>query len=102
MKKQVLTVTSIAAALLLLWAQTMPVLAAGPAKASPQAKWTFMVYMNGDNNLEKYVTSDIETELARPGSNADVKVVALADRIPGYNKSAGDWTSTKLFYITPG
>jgi hypothetical protein len=101
-KQQVLTVTSVAVALLLLLAQTMPVLAASLVKGPTLAKWTFMVYMNGDNNLEKYVTSDIERELAQPGSNADVNVVALADRIPGYDASAGDWTSTKLFYITKG
>jgi hypothetical protein len=61
-----------------------------------------MVYMNGDNNLEKYVTRDIETELAQVGSNADVNVVVLADRIPGYSNAAGDWTTTKLFYVTKG
>lgn len=74
------------------------------ASAAPPSrpKWTFMVYIDGDNNLERYVTLDIETELAQPGSNADVHVVALADRIPGYDNSAGDWTTTKLFYITPG
>jgi clostripain len=101
-KHTVLTSTSVVITLLLLLAQTMPVLAASQANAPTQAKWTFMVYLNGDNNLEKYVTSDIETELAQPGSNADVNVVALADRIPGYNSSAGNWTSTKLFYVTKG
>jgi hypothetical protein len=101
-KHTVLTSTSVVITLLLLLAQTMPVLAASQANAPTQAKWTFMVYLNGDNNLEKYVTSDIETELAQPGSNADVNVVALADRIPGYDKSAGNWTSTKLFYVTKG
>jgi hypothetical protein len=101
-KHKVLTVTSVAIALVLLLAQTMPVLAASQAKVPTQAKWTFMVYMNGDNNLEKYVTSDIERELAQPGSNADVNVVAVADRIPGYDTSAGNWITTKLFYITRG
>jgi len=61
-----------------------------------------MVYMVGDNNLEKYITVDIETELAQPGSNADVSVVALADRHPAYDSQGGNWTSTKLFYVTPG
>ena len=100
-KHRALTVTSAAIALLMLLAQAMPVSAASPAKKT-QAKWTFMVYMNGDNNLEKYVTPDIEKELAKVGSNADVKVLVLADRIPGYSNAAGDWTTTKLFYITKG
>jgi hypothetical protein len=63
-------------------------------------KWTFMVYIVGDNDLEPYVTKDIETELGY--SNADINVVAIADRHPAYDNSAGDWTTTKLFYITPG
>jgi len=99
-KHRLLTVALLVATLLSL-AWTMPVGAARPPQRT-QAKWTFMVYINGDNNLEKYVTIDIETELARPGSNTDVNVVAIADRNPGYDNSAGNWTDTKLFYITGG
>src|SRR5512143_3526818 len=70
--------------------------------AAPKAKWTVMVYMSGDNNLEPYIVSDIETELAPTGSTADVQVVALADRIHGYDTSRGDWTGTLLFHVTKG
>ena len=70
--------------------------------AAPQAKWTVMVYMSGDNNLEDYITKDLELELAAAGSNADVQIVALADRGPGYDTSRGDWQTTKLFHVTPG
>ena len=70
--------------------------------AAPQAKWTVMVYMSGDNNLEDFISKDLETELAVPGSSANVQVVALADRGPGYDRSHGDWQSTKLFHVTPG
>ena len=41
-------------------------------------------------------------ELAPTGSSANVQVVALADRGPGYDKSHGDWQTTKLFHVTPG
>ena len=75
------------------------VVSAAPA---PQAKWTVMVYISGDNNLEPYVVSDIETELAPTGSSANVQVVALADRGPGYDTSRGDWQTTKLYHVTPG
>ncbi len=77
----------------------------GPALAAPpaaQAKWTVMVYISGDNNLEDYVVKDIELELAPTGSSANVQVVALADRGPGYDTSYGDWQTTKLFHVTPG
>ena len=57
-------------------------LTASPAAAAT-AKWTVMVYMSGDNNLEEYVVKDLELELGGAGSNADVQIVALADRGPG-------------------
>lgn len=77
----------------------------GAAVAAPpasQAKWTVMVYISGDNNLEDYVVLDIENELGAIGSNADVQVIALADRGPGYDTSYGDWQTTKLFRVTQG
>ncbi len=69
---------------------------------APLAKWTVMVYISGDNNLEGYVVPDIETELATTGSSADVQVLALADRGPGYDTSYGDWQTTKLFHVMQG
>ncbi|MBL8046964.1 MAG: hypothetical protein JNL09_10500, partial [Anaerolineales bacterium] len=72
------------------------------AAPAPRAKWTVMVYISGDNNLEDYVVKDIELELAPTGSSANVQVVALADRGPGYDTSYGDWQTTKLFHVTPG
>jgi hypothetical protein len=74
---------------------------AAAAPADP-AEWTVMVYMAGDNNLEKYVPKDIELELGALGSNADVQVVTLADRHPKYYKGAGDWTGTFLFHVAQG
>ncbi|MGZ9234002.1 MAG: clostripain-related cysteine peptidase [Anaerolineales bacterium] len=77
----------------------------GNANAAPptqKAKWTVMVYISGDNNLEDYVVQDIEQELAPTGSSANVQVVALADRGPGYDTSYGDWQTTKLFHVTQG
>src|ERR671923_2200347 len=81
----------------LLLSTTGSVLAAPPA---PQAKWTVMVYISGDNNLEDYVVKDLELELAPTGSSANVQVVALADRAPGYDTSRGDWQGTLLFHVT--
>ncbi len=61
-----------------------------------------MVYIAGDNELEEYVVSDIEQELAFTGSSADVQVLALADRSPDHDTSRGDWHTTKLFHVTQG
>ena len=81
----------------LLLSITGSALAAPPA---PRANWTVMVYISGDNNLEDYVVKDIELELAPTGSSANVQVVALADRGPGYDTSRGDWQTTKLYHVT--
>lgn len=76
---------------------------ASAAPPAANAKWTVMVYVSGDNNLESYVVGDIETELAAiPASNTEVQVVALADRGPGYDTSRGDWTQTLLYEVTTG
>src|SRR5512139_2827882 len=72
------------------------------AAPPPKASWTVMVYISGDNNLEDYVVKDIETELAPTGSSANVQVIALADRGPGYDTSYNDWQTTKLFHVTKG
>jgi hypothetical protein len=84
---------------LLGWLAAAPAHAAPPA---PQARWTVMVYMSGDNNLEDYIVKDIEQELGLQGSTADVQIVALADRGPGYDTTRGDWQGTLLYHVTPG
>jgi hypothetical protein len=61
-----------------------------------------MVYISGDNNLESYVISDIETELAPTGSTNDVQVVTLADRGPGTSTGPDDWKTTEFFHVTTG
>ena len=69
-------------------------------KKGKQAKWTLMVYMSGDNNLEDYVTKDIQEELAVLGSNKDVQVVVLADRLSGDNETVENWSTGLIFNVT--
>lgn len=99
MRKSTRLIVSLASVFVLLAVLTGSAVAAPPA---PKAKWTVMVYISGDNNLESYVVPDIETELGAVGSSADVQVIALADRAPGYDTSRGDWQTTKLFRVTQG
>ena len=47
---------------------------------SGKAKWTVMVYMAGDNNLDGAALRDIE-EMARVGSTKDVNVLVQLDRL---------------------
>ena len=99
MNKKAFRFASIILLLVLLTSISGTAFAAPPV---PKAKWTVMVYISGDNNLESYVVPDIETELAPTGSSAEVQVLALADRGPGYDTSYGDWQTTKLFHVTQG
>lgn len=89
--------------LLLVWLTLLIAQAcASPAALVAKDKWTVMVYMVGDNELEGYVIPDIEQELAFTGSSNEVNVLVLADRAPGYDTSRGDWQTTNLFYVTQG
>jgi len=60
---------------------------------APRAKWTFMVFMAGDNNLDAAAVRDI-AEMAQGGSTPDVHIIAELDRA-GHNP-------TQRFYITKG
>ncbi|HEY9246892.1 MAG TPA: clostripain-related cysteine peptidase [Candidatus Methanoperedens sp.] len=56
-------------------------------------KWTILVYLAGDNNLDEDGASDI-AEMAKVGSNNDMNIVVQFDR-------AGT-VGTQRFYITKG
>jgi len=64
-------------------------------------KWTFMVYLDADNNLESAGLEDF-LEMSSVGSTNDVAIIVLLDRTDYYSTSYGDWKDTKLFYITSG
>ncbi len=64
-----------------------------------ETEWNFLVYMAADNNLERFAIKDIN-EMELVGSSSSVNIFVLIDRIPGYDSSNGDWTSTRLYKIT--
>lgn len=64
-------------------------------------EWTFMVYMDGDNNLEQDCLNDF-IEMAKVGSDANINIVVQMDRIGGYSTTYGNWTNTRRFLITKG
>ncbi len=68
--------------------------------AASDARWTMMVFLNGDNDLESWVVHDLN-ELELVGSGDGVHVVVQADRIDGYSTEDGDWTDARRYYITP-
>ncbi len=62
-------------------------------RITTQAKWTFLVYMAGDNNLDGAALRDI-AEMAKAGSTKDVHILVQLDRIEDQ--------LTRRFRITQG
>jgi len=74
----------------LLLASTLGIMTPNISANANKAKWTFMVYVDADNNLDPYGLADIN-ELEMVGSTKDVNVVAMLDRL----EEEGSW----IYYI---
>jgi hypothetical protein len=85
-------IASILALLLLL-----PIFAISSVVSASPAKWTFMVYMDADNNLDPAGIDDI-SEMQMVGSTSDVNIVVLLDR---YDKICG-FNGSAILYIHKG
>jgi len=72
-----------------------------PRLAAQTAQWTYMVYMDGDCDLELSAINDF-LEMASVGSNANVKILMLFDRTAAYDTTYGDWTETRRGIINFG
>ena len=74
----------IAATALMISAACYTTSAATQAKAKKNAmkEWTFAVFLNADNNLDRFGVEDQE-EMARVGSNENINIVTLIDRERG-------------------
>ena len=66
---------------------------------SSNRKWTFIVYMAADNDLESAAIADINELEAVKYSGAPISILVLLDRSPYYDMTNGDWTDTRLFEI---
>ncbi|ETR67646.1 MAG: hypothetical protein OMM_05032 [Candidatus Magnetoglobus multicellularis str. Araruama] len=62
------------------------------------AKWTIMIYLDADNNLESDGIDDF-LEIATTGSDENINYVVQMDRINDYSDKYGDWTDCKRFHI---
>jgi len=69
-------------------ARALPHAVTGP-RAPKQ--WTFMVYLDGDNNLAPYADLDLQ-EMEQVGSNADIDIVVLRD-LDGNGDSEYDYVN---------
>jgi hypothetical protein len=62
-------------------------------------KWTFIIYMAADNDLESAAIADLnELEAVLYGSSP-ISILVLLDRHPGYDMTNDNWSSTRLFEV---
>lgn len=67
-----------------------------------ERKWTIMIYMSADNNLESYAIEDL-VEMERSALNTEATtVLILLDRNPAYDTTNDNWYGTKLLRLQTG
>ena len=64
-------------------------------------EWVILVFMNGDNDLERDALADF-AEMAVVGSSASVKLLVQFDRNGAFAETRPQWTQTLRFEITKG
>ena len=62
-------------------------------------KWTIMVYISADNDIEADCIDDFN-EMETVGCNDDITIIVQMDRIDGYDDSNGDWTDTRRYLVS--
>jgi hypothetical protein len=67
--------------------------------AATERQWTFMVYLDADNDLEPAGIKDLN-EMETIGSIQEMAIIAQMDRNPDYDSSNGNWTETRRYYVT--
>jgi hypothetical protein len=79
---------------------TLPqIIAFNHVHASPEREWTFMVYLDADNNLEDAGIKDLN-EMETVGSSDSLAIIVQMDRIPDYDSSNGNWAETRRYNDT--
>ncbi len=73
---------------------------------APGTSWTFMIYLDADNNLESAAIDDFNEMITGLNGlgNANINVIVLIDRIAGYDDSnflgeTSNWVDARLFQI---
>lgn len=70
-------------------------------QVAPVRKWTFIVYMAADNNLESAAIQDLnELEAAAAIQDEQISILVLIDRSPLYDSTNGNWSDTRLYEVT--
>ncbi len=64
-------------------------------------KWTFILYMAADNDLESAAIQDLNELEAAQTDTSEINILVLLDRHPAYDSTNGNWTDTRLYEIIP-
>ncbi len=83
----------------------LSIISAVPALGASKAKWTIIVYLDGDNDLEAAALIDLK-EMEQVGSTSDVNIIVMIDRseedyeyeLEGY-LDVGSWSDTRIYYV---
>ncbi|MFQ6098330.1 MAG: clostripain-related cysteine peptidase, partial [Armatimonadota bacterium] len=68
-------------------------------RTTDRPEWTFMVYLDADNNLESFGMDDL-LEMVAAADNANVNICVLFDRALGYVTTYDNWTTTRRYKVT--
>ena len=68
-------------------------------EAKQPAKWTVLVYMDADNDLESFAIENFN-QMEMVGSTKDMRIIVQIDRTPGHDNSNGDWSDARRYLIT--
>jgi hypothetical protein len=63
-----------------------------------RARWTVLVYLNGDNNLEENALIDLN-EMEGAGSTDDVQLLVQLDRSSSYSRDDGNWAGARRYRV---
>ncbi|NHJ05249.1 MAG: hypothetical protein EAX90_10515 [Candidatus Heimdallarchaeota archaeon] len=62
--------------------------------------WTYMLYLDADNDIEADAIRDFEWLEEAGGSDENISFVVLLDRIPGFDNSHGNWNGSRIYNVT--
>lgn len=71
----------------------------GKGTGASNGTWTVLVYLNADNDLERYGILNFN-QMEMVGSTANVKIVVQFDRSPGYDTTNGNWIGCRRYLVT--
>jgi hypothetical protein len=71
----------------------------GSTTPATKVKWTFLVYLNGANNLQQFGPLNVN-QMEQVGSSADVNIVVQWKQATCSDCGSTGWQSTRRYYIT--